>query len=104
MIAFGGRVLEGDRQDAPKYLNSPETPIYHKGHNLYGLSWAGTPSGARSAALVVEGYMDVVSLAAHGFEHVVAPWGPRSPQEQAQPARPVLPPASCCSSTPTPRG
>ena len=74
-IAFGGRILVGDGKDAPKYLNSPETPIYHKGDNLYGLSWAKNTIRREEMALVVEGYMDVVSLAAHGFENVVAPLG-----------------------------
>ncbi len=84
VIAFGGRVLEADRKDAPKYLNSPETPIYHKGHNLYGLSWARHAIRRNEAALVVEGYMDVVSLSAHGFENVVAPLGTALTPEQAK--------------------
>ncbi len=84
VIAFGGRVLVGDGKDAPKYLNSPETPIYHKGRNLYGLSWARHWIRRAEAALVVEGYMDVVSLAAHGFENVVAPLGTALTPEQAK--------------------
>jgi DNA primase len=76
-------VLEGDRPDAPKYVNSPETPIYHKGLVLYGLSWARHAIRREECALVVEGYMDVVSLAAHGFEHVVAPLGTALTPEQA---------------------
>ena len=84
VIAFGGRVLESDGKDAPKYLNSPETPIYHKGSNLYGLSWARHSIRREESALVVEGYMDVVSLAAHGFENVVAPLGTAMTQEQAK--------------------
>ena len=84
VIAFGGRVLEGHGKGAPKYLNSPETPIYHKGSNLYGLSWARHSIRREEAALVVEGYMDVVSLAAHGFENVVAPLGTAMTQEQAK--------------------
>jgi len=85
VIAFGGRVIEGgDRKDAPKYLNSPETPIYHKGSNLYGLSWARHAIRREEAAIVVEGYMDVVSLAAHGFENVVAPLGTAMTPEQAK--------------------
>jgi DNA primase len=83
VIAFGGRVLAGDRADAPKYVNSPETPIYHKGLHLYGLSWARHAIRREECALVVEGYMDVVSLAAHGFEHVVAPLGTALTPEQA---------------------
>lgn len=83
VIAFGGRVLDGDRPDAPKYVNSPESPIYHKGLNLYGLSWARHAIRREECALVVEGYMDVVSLAAHGLEHVVAPLGTALTPEQA---------------------
>jgi len=84
VIAFGGRIVEADRKDAPKYLNSPETPIYHKGKNLYGLSWARHSIRREESAVVVEGYMDVVSLAAHGFENVVAPLGTAMTPEQAK--------------------
>lgn len=84
VIAFGGRILEGDAKDAPKYLNSPETPVYHKGSNLYGLSWARHSIRREESALVVEGYMDVVSLAANGFENVVAPLGTALTSEQAE--------------------
>ena len=84
VIAFGGRVLEGDGKDAPKYLNSPETPIYHKGKNLYGMSWARHAIRRQEKALVVEGYMDFVSLVAHGLEHVVAALGTALTQEQAK--------------------
>ncbi|HSG08234.1 MAG TPA: DNA primase [Longimicrobiales bacterium] len=85
VIAFGGRVLEGaDRKDAPKYLNSPESTIYHKGRNLYGMSWARHAIRREESAVVVEGYMDVVSLAAHGFENVVAPLGTAMTPEQAK--------------------
>jgi DNA primase len=85
VIAFGGRILEGgDHKDAPKYLNSPESPVYHKGQNLYGLSWARHAIRREESAVVVEGYMDVVSLAAHGFENVVAPLGTALTPEQAK--------------------
>jgi DNA primase len=84
VIAFGGRVLEGESKDAPKYLNSPETPIYQKGHTLYGLSWARHAIRREERALVVEGYMDVVSLAAAGFDNVVAPLGTALTQDQAR--------------------
>jgi hypothetical protein len=62
VIAFGGRVLSR-AENAPKYLNSPETPIYHKGDMLYGLNWSKGAIRREGAALVVEGYMDYVSLA-----------------------------------------
>ena len=83
VIAFGGRILEGGH-DGPKYINSPETPVYQKGHNLYGLSWAKNHIRKEEAAIVVEGYMDVVSLAAAGFENVVAPLGTALTAEQAK--------------------
>lgn len=79
-IAFGGRILEGA---GPKYINSPETPIYEKRQNLYGLSWAKHNIRKEDSVLVVEGYMDVVSLAASGIENVVAPLGTALTEEQA---------------------
>lgn len=84
VIAFGGRILPGDGKDAPKYLNSPETPVFQKGHNLYGLSWARHAIRKDERALVVEGYMDVVSVAARGFENVVAPLGTALTEDQAR--------------------
>ena len=71
-IGFGGRVL-GD--DKPKYLNSPETPVFHKGSELYGLYEAHTTLREIPNLLVVEGYMDVVALAQHGIHNAVAPLG-----------------------------
>ena len=72
VIAFGGRVLgEGE----PKYLNSPETPLFEKGQELYGLSQARPAIRAASRVIVVEGYMDVVALAQHGIEYAVATLG-----------------------------
>jgi len=84
VVAFGGRVIEADRKGAAKYLNSPESPIYHKGRMLYGLSWARHAIRREEGTLLVEGYMDVVSLAAHGFENVVAPLGTALTPEQAK--------------------
>ena len=82
IVAFGGRVLS--RSDgAPKYLNSPETPIYHKGAILYGLNWSKSSIRREGSALVVEGYMDYVSLAARGIEHAVAGLGTALTTEQA---------------------
>ncbi|MEH6591593.1 MAG: DNA primase [Halioglobus sp.] len=72
MIAFGGRVL-GD--DKPKYLNSPETPIFHKGRELYGLYQAKQANRHLERILVVEGYMDVIALAQHGINYAVATLG-----------------------------
>ncbi|MDM3870227.1 DNA primase [Porticoccus sp. W117] len=71
-IAFGGRVL-GD--DKPKYLNSPETPVFHKGRELYGLYEATQNPGELKNVVVVEGYMDVVALAQFGIDNAVATLG-----------------------------
>ena len=71
-IAFGGRVLD---QGEPKYLNSPETPVFSKGRELYGLYEARTGLREKGYALVTEGYMDVVALAQLGFPNAVATLG-----------------------------
>ena len=83
VLGFGGRVLDSGREGSPKYMNSPESPIYHKGQVLYGLSWAKNAIRREEVALVVEGYMDVVALASAGFENVVAPLGTALTPEQA---------------------
>ncbi len=91
VIGFGGRVLDkgeppqGGRREVtgtsgstsaqPKYLNSPETPLFEKGRELYGLFQAQKAIRAEQRVLVVEGYMDVVALAQHGVEYVVATLG-----------------------------
>jgi DNA primase len=72
VIGFGGRIM-GDGE--PKYLNSPETPVYHKGKELYGLHQALNTISKQSQAIVVEGYMDVIALAQAGVENVVASLG-----------------------------
>jgi DNA primase len=72
IIAFGGRVLgEGE----PKYLNSPETPLFEKGREVFGLPQARSALREKNTAIVVEGYMDVVALAQHGIGNVVATLG-----------------------------
>ncbi|MEO1207024.1 MAG: DNA primase [Pseudomonadota bacterium] len=73
VIAFGGRALAEDQP--AKYLNSPETPLFHKGHQLYNAHRARKPSYDNSRILVVEGYMDVVALAQVGIMEAVAPLG-----------------------------
>jgi DNA primase len=73
VIAFGGRVLSDE--DTPKYLNSPETPIFHKGSELYGLYEARQANRQINRLLLVEGYMDVVALAQHGIDYAVATLG-----------------------------
>lgn len=82
VVAFGGRLL-GRSEGAPKYLNSPETAIYHKGELLYGLNWSKGAIRREGAALMVEGYMDYVSLAGRGIEHVVAGMGTSLTSAQA---------------------
>ncbi len=72
VIGFGGRVLD---RGEPKYLNSPETPVFSKGRELYGLFEARAALRQRGYALVVEGYMDVVALAQAGFGNAVATLG-----------------------------
>ena len=72
VIGFGGRVLD---KGEPKYLNSPETPLFEKGRELYGLFQAQKAIRAGQKVLVVEGYMDVVALAQHGVEYAVATLG-----------------------------
>ncbi len=72
LIGFGGRVLD---KGEPKYLNSPETPVFHKGEELYGLFEARQAIRKQGYVLVVEGYMDVVALAQGGFENAVATLG-----------------------------
>lgn len=73
VIGFGGRVI--DPEDTPKYYNSPETPLFQKGHELYGLFLARRAIRDAGRALVVEGYMDVVALAQYGIEYAVAALG-----------------------------
>jgi len=72
VIGFGGRVLD---KGEPKYMNSPETPLFEKGRELYGLYQARQAIRAENAAIVVEGYMDVVALAQHGVQNAVATLG-----------------------------
>ncbi|WP_320821589.1 DNA primase [Reinekea sp.] len=73
VIAFGGRVMSPDEK--PKYLNSPETPIFHKGQELYGLYEARKAVKNFDNIIIVEGYMDVVALAQHGVKNAVATLG-----------------------------
>ena len=72
IIGFGGRVLG---QGEPKYLNSPETPLFHKGRELYGLFRARDALKREQRAVVVEGYMDVIALAQFGIDYAVATLG-----------------------------
>ncbi len=72
VIGFGGRVLD---DSLPKYLNTPETPIFHKGKALYGLHGAFSAIRENARAVIVEGYTDVLALKKHGFDGVVATLG-----------------------------
>jgi len=81
LVGFGGRIIgEGE----PKYLNSPETPIFSKGRELYGVWESRAGIRKEGCVLVVEGYMDVVSLAQHGLENAVATLGTATTPEHVQ--------------------
>ncbi|KRA83412.1 DNA primase [Altererythrobacter sp. Root672] len=84
VIAFGGRILDKEKKDAPKYLNSPDTPLFDKGRTLYNLNRAGPASRQSSRIVVVEGYMDVIALAAAGIEDAVAPMGTALTEQQIE--------------------
>ncbi|HET7649152.1 MAG TPA: DNA primase [Gammaproteobacteria bacterium] len=81
IIAFGGRVL---KKEEPKYLNSPETPLFHKGRELYGLYEARQALRNISRLMVVEGYMDVVALHQHGVRYAVATLGTATTADHLQ--------------------
>ena len=81
VIAFGGRDM-GDK--GPKYLNSPETELFHKGRELYGLFLARKRSNKLTTLIVVEGYMDVVALAQYGMPNTVATQGTATTPEQVE--------------------
>jgi DNA primase len=80
VVGFGGRLL---RQGEPKYLNSPETPIFHKGRLLYNLHQAKTSIRQEQTVILVEGYFDVLRLVLAGVDHVVAPMGTGLTGDQA---------------------
>jgi DNA primase len=80
VIAFGGRTLEKDAQ--PKYLNSPETPLFHKGATLYNIANARAAAHKGAPVIAVEGYVDVIAMASAGFEATVAPLGTALTAEQ----------------------
>jgi DNA primase len=80
VIAFGGRTLEKDAQ--PKYLNSPETPLFHKGATLYNIANARAAAHKGAPVVAVEGYVDVIAMASAGFEATVAPLGTALTVEQ----------------------
>ncbi|NNG02528.1 MAG: DNA primase [Inquilinus sp.] len=81
VVAFGARLLEGD---GPKYINSPDHPLFHKGQLLYGMSRARMAAGQGHSVVVAEGYMDVIALVAAGFQAAVAPLGTALTEAQIQ--------------------
>lgn len=82
VIAFGGRALEKDV--AAKYLNSPETPLFHKGSQLYNHHRARKPAADKGVVIAVEGYLDAVAMTAVGFPNVVAPLGTALTPDQCE--------------------
>ncbi len=82
-IAFGARILDA-RSDAPKYLNSPESPVFHKGEELYGLNWARHSIRREERAAIVEGFTDVIALHRAGLPFAVAGLGTSFTRDQAQ--------------------
>ena len=84
VVGFGGRVLPGpDAERGPKYLNSPDSPIYHKGHLLYGLGEARGAIRRQESVILTEGYLDFLTLYQSGFEHAVAACGTAFTPQQA---------------------
>lgn len=83
VVALAGRVLPGAAEDAPKYVNSPESPVFTKGRVLYALDVARDGMRRGEPAIVVEGYLDVISLHVNGFTTAVAPMGTALTAEQA---------------------
>lgn len=84
VIGFAARILDADKKDAPKYINSPDTPLFDKGRTLFNLHRAGPASRKSGRLVVVEGQMDVVAMAAAGFEDAVAPMGTALTERQLE--------------------
>ena len=80
MTGFGARIL--DPNDFPKFMNSPETPLFSKSRLLYGLDRARKPIRAANQAVIVEGYLDVIAVHQAGYENVVSPMGTALTEEQ----------------------
>jgi len=93
VIGFGGRILD---QGEPKYLNSPETPVFHKGQELYGLYEARQAVRELKHIVIVEGYMDVVALAQHGVPYAVATLGTACSDEQIKQLFRIVPELIFC--------
>lgn len=84
VIGFAARILDAEKKDAPKYLNSPDTPLFDKGRTLFNLHRAGPASRQSGRIVVVEGQMDVIALAAAGIEEAVAPMGTALTERQLE--------------------
>ena len=93
-IAFGGRAL--DAEQPAKYLNSPETPLFHKGHVLFNAATARQPAHDKGRMIAVEGYMDVVALAEAGFGEAVAPLGTALTEDQVKLMWRIVPEPTLC--------
>ena len=93
IIGFGGRVM-GNEQ--PKYLNSPETPIFNKRKVLYNLNYARDKAYENKRIIVCEGYMDVIAQSKYGFEYAVAPLGTALTEDQIQEAWKICPEPTLC--------
>lgn len=93
IIAFGGRVME---KIEPKYLNSPDTPIFNKRRNLYNLDKAREAAYKEKKLIICEGYMDVIALDSYGFPYAVAPLGTALTEEQIMEAWKVCPEPTLC--------
>jgi len=101
VVAFGGRIMASDTKAAParraaKYLNSPETDLFHKGHLLYAMDKAQAAARAGQPLIVTEGYMDVIVLHQAGFEGAVAPLGTALTEDQIRELWKILPEAILC--------
>lgn len=93
IIAFGGRII-GDGE--PKYLNSPETPIFNKRRILYNLNFAKNPAYAQKRLIICEGYMDVIALDSFGFGYAAAPLGTALTEDQIAEAWKLCPAPTLC--------
>lgn len=93
VIAFGGRIM-GDGQ--PKYLNSPETPVFNKRNTLYNFHYAREKAYEKKELIICEGYMDVIALDKYGFENVVAPLGTALTEDQITSAWKLCPEPTLC--------
>ncbi len=93
IIAFGGRILDDGQ---PKYLNSPETPIFNKRRILYNMTHAREPAYAQKRLIICEGYMDVIALDSFGFHYATAPLGTALTEEQIIEAWKVCPTPTLC--------